>query len=91
MFFCKKAGQLISHSFDRKLSLFEKMNLEGHLFMCAGCRQVSHKYRLLRTILIRYNEIVELNGTFDTVVLSVVAMERMKLKINEEFLKNNSE
>lgn len=48
MLSCKKAGQLLCESQDRKLSIFEKMDLKFHLALCKFCRQVDYKYRCIK-------------------------------------------
>jgi len=44
---CQKATRLISESQERPLSLAEKMRLNMHLLMCAGCKNFSLQVHFL--------------------------------------------
>jgi predicted anti-sigma-YlaC factor YlaD len=48
---CKDISKLVSESFDRKLSLRERMAMRIHLMMCSLCRTYQRQILQLRTIL----------------------------------------
>lgn len=52
MLTCKETAQLVSEGLDRKLSLWQRMNLRLHLMMCGACsayrRQVETLNRIVR-------------------------------------------
>lgn len=48
---CKEISKLVSESFDRELSLRERMAMQVHLMMCSLCRTYSHQVGQLRSIL----------------------------------------
>jgi len=52
MLTCKETARLISEGLDRKLSLWQRMNLRLHLMMCGACsayrRQVETLNRIVR-------------------------------------------
>jgi predicted anti-sigma-YlaC factor YlaD len=48
---CKDISKLVSESFDRELSLRERMALRIHLAMCSLCRTYQHQILQLRAIL----------------------------------------
>lgn len=54
MITCKHATELMSQGLDRKLSLFERLRLRAHLFICSGCRNTGRHFRFLR-IAIRHH------------------------------------
>lgn len=52
MLMCKEATRLISEGLDRRLPLWQRLNLRLHVSMCGACtaykRQVEAIHRLLR-------------------------------------------
>ena len=52
MLTCKETARLVSEGLDRKLSLWQRMNLRLHLMMCGACsayrRQVESLNRIVR-------------------------------------------
>lgn len=52
MLTCKQTARLVSEGLDRKLSLWQRMNLRLHLMMCGACsayrRQVEMLNRIVR-------------------------------------------
>ena len=48
---CKEISKLVSESFDRKLSLRERMAMRMHLAMCSLCRTYQHQVVQLRALL----------------------------------------
>lgn len=45
---CKEASRLASQQLERKLSLWERIELKVHLAFCAGCRRMEKQFRFLR-------------------------------------------
>ena len=54
MLSCKEVTHLLSEAQDRKLKLSEKMQLEMHLAMCAGCQNFRQQMNFLRLACQRY-------------------------------------
>lgn len=48
MLSCKEATHLVSEGLDRSLTLPEKIQLEMHLTMCKGCRNLKSQMSFLR-------------------------------------------
>lgn len=88
MFSCKKASQLISLRYDKKLSIAEKFSLQGHLMMCKVCRQVSFKYQILQKMLSKFKTFIENENSFK-IGLTTEANLKIKKKIKEETANNN--
>jgi len=55
---CKKAAQLLSESFERKLSLKKVMALKTHLAICKTCVSCSRQIKALQKLFHRYNKAV---------------------------------
>ena len=45
---CKRASQMVSQSFDRRLGLMERFRLHVHLSICQVCRNFSSQMAFLR-------------------------------------------
>lgn len=69
---CKDAARTASDQMDRRLSVFERLSLRVHLFMCGPCRQFVEQLRLLADM-VRGAEV----GSPDE-ELSAEARERIK-------------
>lgn len=54
MLTCKEASRLISQRQDRALSMRERLALQMHLAMCAGCALVSKQLEFMRKALAEY-------------------------------------
>jgi hypothetical protein len=48
MFNCKKVTQLVSESFDRKLSFYQRLGMRIHLMMCKFCSRYQEQLLFLR-------------------------------------------
>ena len=48
MLSCKDATRMMSEAQDRKLGAGERLQLEMHLAMCRGCRNVRQQMEFLR-------------------------------------------
>lgn len=53
MLTCKQTSQLISEGQERKLSLWEKLGLKIHLWMCTNCRRFEQQIHFIRQVLHR--------------------------------------
>jgi hypothetical protein len=47
MLTCKEASELISQSYERRLSWGERLGLRLHLVICAACTQFARQMRFL--------------------------------------------
>jgi hypothetical protein len=54
MLTCKEASRLISQRQDRELSMRERLALQMHLALCAGCSLVSSQLEFMRKALSKY-------------------------------------
>lgn len=50
MLTCKETARLVSESLDRKLSLWQRMNLRLHLMMCGACSAYRGQVRALNRL-----------------------------------------
>lgn len=50
MLTCKDASQLMSQSFDRRLSLLERLGLRFHLLICKSCQIAYRQMDFLRQL-----------------------------------------
>lgn len=48
MLTCKEASELISQSYERRLSWSERLGLRLHVAICAACAQFARQMRFLR-------------------------------------------
>src|SRR5436190_22132796 len=46
---CKEATRLQSEAVDRKLSLFERLGLRIHIFLCKWCRRYGGELKFIRS------------------------------------------
>lgn len=51
---CKKATQLISEQYDRKLTIYEKVSLKCHLLICRLCRDIDKQIQDMEKIVKQY-------------------------------------
>ena len=54
MLSCKEVTHLLSEAQDRKITLSERVNLEMHLAMCKGCKNLKGQMSFLREACQRY-------------------------------------
>ena len=54
MLTCKEASRLMSQRQDRALSVRERLALQMHLALCAGCSLVSGQLEFMRKALSQY-------------------------------------
>lgn len=50
MLTCKDVSQLMSQSFDRRLSLMEKVGLRFHMLICKSCQIANRQLDFLRQL-----------------------------------------
>ena len=82
---CKDITRLVSESFERRLSIGERLNLWIHIAMCGTCRLFRRlQIRLHRTI----QNIISQDDGGDVVRLSESARERISAAIRSN-LKND--
>lgn len=48
MLTCKEASELVSQSYDRRLSWGERLGLRLHLAICSACTRFARQLRFLR-------------------------------------------
>jgi hypothetical protein len=48
MLTCKEASELVSQSYERRLSWRQRLGLRLHLMICDGCTQFARQLRFLR-------------------------------------------
>jgi predicted anti-sigma-YlaC factor YlaD len=51
---CREVHRLTSESYDRELTLTERLRLRVHLALCGGCRNFSGQMRLLHGAMRRF-------------------------------------
>jgi hypothetical protein len=76
MLTCKEASQLISQSYERRLTFTERLGLRVHLFVCEACAQFTHQMKLLHEAARRLAEVPEA-----TAALSADARHRILEKL----------
>jgi|CXWL01.1.fsa_nt_gi hypothetical protein len=78
MLSCKEVSRLVSESLDRKLSLWQRMQLWMHLMMCGMCSRFRKQTLLLHAAAKRYLGIVEELESDSRDQLGTDARERIK-------------
>jgi predicted anti-sigma-YlaC factor YlaD len=84
MYSCKQATELMSLSLDGKLSLYQRVALKMHLFMCKLCSRCWKQMLFVRDA---SHQCSERAGEIDFMVdhsLSPEACERIKNALKEE-------
>ena len=76
MFNCNKVSRLLSESFDREMSLFQKAGLRFHFLMCRICSRYADQLKILRETVCLYANPKKDDGPL--VSLSNCAKNRMK-------------
>lgn len=56
MMTCKEAAALMSQAMERQLGWRERLNLQLHLAVCAGCEAYRRQLDILRLVCRRFNE-----------------------------------
>jgi hypothetical protein len=79
MLSCKEVSHLVSESLDRKLPLWQRVQVRLHLFMCRFCSRFRQQVLFLREAARNYLLAVEeTEPTAAATTLSPEARERMK-------------
>jgi predicted anti-sigma-YlaC factor YlaD len=84
MYSCKKATELMSLSLDGKLSLYQRVALKMHLFMCKFCSRYWKQMLFVRDAVHRCSERAEEIDFMSDYSLSPEACERIKKSLKEE-------
>lgn len=58
---CQDTSQLISESFDRKLTLRERLGIRMHLTMCRFCRRYKKQLEFIRGLMAAYRRHLDQN------------------------------
>ena len=53
---CKEASRLVSRQQDANLGYWQRLALQLHLAVCAGCARFEQQIRFLRTAMRKYSE-----------------------------------
>ena len=83
---CRDLTRLVSESFERKLTLSERMNLWMHIGMCGTCR----KFRRLQTQIHDAVRLWSMDLSEPTAGLSQESYERLTNAVTSEMLKSHN-
>ena len=78
MLSCKEVSHLVSESLDRKLSLWQRIQVRVHLLMCRFCSRFRNQTLFLRDAARHYLMAVEETETSASTGLSPEARDRIK-------------
>ena len=78
MLSCKEVSHLVSESLDRKLSLWQRIQVRLHLLMCRFCSRFRKQSLFLRDAARHYLSAVEEAETGPSTALSPEARDRIK-------------
>ena len=56
---CEKVAQLVSESLDKKLTWYQRILLQIHLFVCDTCQEFSKQIRMLHQIIRQLTHTIE--------------------------------
>ena len=84
MYSCKQATELMSLSLDAKLSLYQRVALKMHLWMCKLCSRFWEQMLFLRDAMHKCSERPEEIDFMPDRSLSPEACERIKNVLKEE-------
>ena len=79
---CKIASQLISKSYEQKLTLKENISLRLHLLLCKFCTSNYKNLKMMHHILQRYSEILVNLTVPESSLLSNDAKSRIKAALS---------
>lgn len=80
MLTCKQASEVISQSYDRRLSWRERLNLRIHLFICDACARFARQMRFIRQAMRRFAQ--EQAEADEQIRLSTEAVDRIKRELD---------
>ena len=81
MLSCKETSRLVSDSQERKLGLWERLNLRMHVWMCVNCRRFERQMQIMRKAMHLLGRRAE--SDMDDIELSVEARDRIRKALNE--------
>ena len=81
MLSCKQTAQLVSMSYDKRLSWRERLAVRLHLLVCDACRNFTRQMRFLREATRRFAH--EQPETDQRVRLSPAALERISRALKQ--------
>jgi hypothetical protein len=58
---CKQTSELVSQSFDRPLSLKERLSVGFHLLICAACKRFNYHLALMQSAMMKLRSGIEQN------------------------------
>ncbi len=79
---CKQVAPLFSYSFDRKLSLLEKLRVRLHLYSCGACLNYVSNLKFMHDVFHAQEENFENEKIHAS--LSLEAKERIKEKLKTQ-------
>lgn len=82
MLSCKEATKLVSENLDRGLSLWRRLGLRFHVFMCKGCSAYRHQVESLHTAVSEHYSADQFAKHGDD--LSNEALERIKQSLHTD-------
>lgn len=80
MLTCKQASEIISQSYDRRLSWRERLSLRLHLLICDACTNFAKQMRFLRQAARRF--VQGQTEADEQVRLSTEAVDRIKRELD---------
>jgi hypothetical protein len=84
MLSCKEVSRLVSESLDRKLPLWQRIQMRLHLLMCRFCSRFRKQTLFLRGAARRYLMAVEETEAVSGTVLSSEARDRIKRSLKPD-------
>jgi hypothetical protein len=79
---CKTVAPLFSYSYDRKLTLLEKLRVRLHLYSCGACVNYVSNLKFMHEVLAQQEE--HLENEKNQASLSSEAKERIKNKLQSK-------
>ncbi|MCI0332876.1 MAG: zf-HC2 domain-containing protein [Planctomycetes bacterium] len=81
---CDESSRLTSASFDRPLTMVERMALAGHRLVCGQCRKLLLQLQFLReAVRRRENDLAAGSSPTETGVLSIAARDQIRRAIRQ--------
>lgn len=88
MLSCKQASELVSQSFDRHLTMRERMSVRFHLLMCIACARFGRQLAFTQITIKKFITDTEQN---EELKLSPDAKERMTKAIKTRVIESGQE
>jgi hypothetical protein len=77
MFSCRQAARLLSESYDRKLTFWERMRLRFHLVICWFCRGFARDLHLFEAAVRIYSQKIDSDTVAPQATLQPEARDRI--------------